>query len=99
MQRLWGLAGCLIFFDHNPETIDRSGSALQVLGTPTDAVIFTSFDDESVGIDTDPLPQTPDSGDWGGLLFQNDLDRENGRFIYEEQGVFRWRHFVSPLIN
>ena len=68
--------------------IDRSGGALQVLGTPENNVIFTSFNDESIGTDTDPLPQTPRAGDWGGLAIQNDLDRSEGRFDYESQGIF-----------
>ena len=68
--------------------IDRSGGALQVLGTPEHNVIFTSFNDESIGTDTDPLPQSPRPGDWGGLVLRNDLDRSESRFDYERQGIF-----------
>ena len=36
----------------------RSGAVLQVLGTPTQDVFFTSYDNESLGFDTNPLPTT-----------------------------------------
>jgi hypothetical protein len=52
------------------------------------SVIFTSYDDESIGVDTNPLPQTPRSGDYGGIVFRNDIDRASGRFEYERQGIF-----------
>ncbi|MFV2069110.1 MAG: vWA domain-containing protein, partial [Pirellulales bacterium] len=68
--------------------IDRSGAALQVLGTPESNVVFTSFSDPSIGATTDPNDQLPDPGDWGGLAFYNDLDRAAGRFDYEDQGIF-----------
>ncbi len=69
-------------------TIDRSGAALQVLGTPGRSVIFTSYDDQTIGVDTNPRQTTPDPGDWGGLILQNDVDRSEGRFDYEREGIF-----------
>jgi large repetitive protein len=66
---------------------DRSGGALQVLGTPTDNVYFTSYNENgngSIGLDQNPLSTTPAAGDWGGISFQNDLDRADGRFNFEE---------------
>ena len=68
--------------------VDRSGSALQVLGTPDHQVIFTSINDESVGGDTTAPPTTPRAGDWGGLIFRQDVDMDEGRFVYEEQAIF-----------
>lgn len=68
--------------------IDLSGSAIQVLGTPDNSVIFTSYNDESIGNDSNSLPTTPSPGDWGGILIRNDLDRVEGRFDYEQIGVF-----------
>lgn len=68
--------------------IDRSGAALQVLGTPDHNVIFTSFNDDGTGLDSDSFPQTPRNGDWGGLVIRNDTDRANDRFDYERQGIF-----------
>ncbi|MFO0869976.1 MAG: matrixin family metalloprotease, partial [Pirellulales bacterium] len=67
---------------------DRSGGALQVLGTPDQVVYFTSFNDESIGVDTSPLPTTPDKGNWGGLDFREDVDRAQGRFTWDREGIF-----------
>ena len=68
--------------------VDRSGGALQVLGTPTHSVIFTSWLDESVGKDLHQPTTNPTPGDWGGLLFRNDLDNAENRFNYEREGIF-----------
>jgi hypothetical protein len=87
--------------------VDRSGGAVQVLGTPklldrngnavrntaggeiTGSVFFTSWLDESIGLDT-YLPTTvPSPGDWGGIVFKRDLDRSAGRFDLEDEGIFR----------
>ncbi|MBU6175473.1 MAG: hypothetical protein KGQ60_16820, partial [Planctomycetes bacterium] len=67
---------------------DRSQAGLQVLGTPEMNVLFTSYTDESLGIDTDSLPTTPQPGDWGGLMFRNALDRAEGRLDAELEGRF-----------
>ncbi|HUG68036.1 MAG TPA: hypothetical protein VMM76_09800 [Pirellulaceae bacterium] len=68
--------------------IDRSGGALQVLGTPENNVFFTSYHDESIGTDTFSFATTPLPGDWGGLLFRDDNDRGDGNFVYDEEGIF-----------
>lgn len=82
------------------EGIDRSGGALQVLGTPFHSVYFTSYYDESLGRDPEPNNNTvPMPGDWGGLVFKNDLDYQfikaydpaSGlppRQVLEDQGIF-----------
>lgn len=67
---------------------DRSGASLQVLGTPNSQVVFTSYNDQTIGRDTNPLNTVPSAGDWGGILFRNDQDRADGRFDWEEHGVF-----------
>ena len=69
-------------------SVNRSGSSLQVVGTPTHNVIFTSYNNESVGGDTNPIPTSPSSGDWGGLSFRGDVDKSQGRFRYEDEGIF-----------
>lgn len=69
-------------------SVDRSGGALQVLGTPRESVYFTSWLDESMGRDTYPPTTTPSSGDWGGILFKADLDNADARFNYEREGIF-----------
>jgi subtilisin-like proprotein convertase family protein len=82
------------------EGIDRSGGALQVLGTPYHSVYFTSYYDESLGRDPEPNNNTtPLSGDWGGIVFKNDLDYQfikaynpasglPARQVLEDQGIF-----------
>ncbi len=67
---------------------DLSAGAIQVLGTPDSSVIFTSFKDEKTGVDTDPLVTTPSSGDWGGIMIRDDLDRAERRFLWDEHGIF-----------
>ena len=45
---------------------------LQAMGTPTDPVTFTSYNDASIGGATNNNPDTnPFAGDWGGIVFRN----------------------------
>lgn len=69
-------------------SINKSFSALQVLGTPQQTVNFTSYRDQSQGTDTNPLNTVPGPGDWGGLDFHNDIDRTEGFGEYERKGIF-----------
>ncbi|MFO0940769.1 MAG: pre-peptidase C-terminal domain-containing protein [Pirellulales bacterium] len=69
-------------------TVDNSNSALQVLGIPGKPVYFTSYKDESMGIDTNPIGTNPVAGDWGGILFRESVDKSQGRFGWERQGIF-----------
>ena len=68
--------------------VDRSAGALQVLGTPNNQVIFTSWLNEAVGGDTTPTPTTAAPGNWGGIIFRNKIDRAEGRFNYQDEGIF-----------
>ena len=67
---------------------DRSGGALQVLGTPANSVYFTSWMAEDIGLDTHAPSTSPQEGDWGGIRFRNDLDNAEARFNYEQEGIF-----------
>jgi hypothetical protein len=70
---------------------DRSGGALQVLGTPTQSVYFTSYNElgpNSIGLDQNPFNVPPAAGDWGGINFKSDLDTADGRFDHETAGIF-----------
>ncbi|TWT69332.1 tandem-95 repeat protein [Crateriforma conspicua] len=80
---------------------DRSLASLQILGTPlpTDddgqplldaagSVFFTSYNDESIGVDTNPLPTSPQPGNWAGIEFRNDFDYSEGRPVWENEGIF-----------
>ena len=78
--------------------IDRSGGALQVLGTPQDLVYFTSYQDATIGKNDNSLATAahpPMPGDWGGLVFESDLDNAynaanpgTSRTDYEQEGIF-----------
>lgn len=72
----------------NSATNDRSGGALQVLGTPVQSVFFTSYNDDSFSGNTNNSPTPAAPGNWGGIIFQNESDRANQRFDYEQQGIF-----------
>lgn len=94
------LRGANVDVGSSTENVDRSGGAVQVLGIPRRPVYFTSYFDETLGTDREPqLTTSPREGDWGGLVFRNDLDNafiENydpasglpARRVLETQGIF-----------
>lgn len=76
---------------------DRSGGALQVLGTPWQEVYFTSYNrtvdplsttEPQIGIPENSGSERADEGDWGGIAFRNDIDQADGRFDFERRGIF-----------
>ncbi|MBI1314162.1 hypothetical protein GC176_22945 [bacterium] len=54
--------------------IDRSGGALQVLGTTQQRVYFTTYENDLLGGDSDGVTDGANAGDWGGLVFRADSD-------------------------
>lgn len=82
MHRSWVGAGS------STTTVDRSGSAVQILGVPGRQVIFTSWLDESIGTDTTPTPTSAAPGNWGGVIFRNETDRAQNRYNPENEGIF-----------
>ncbi len=69
--------------------VDRSGSSIQVQGTPELPVYFTSYNDRALGSNSNPLLTVqPASGNWGGIEIRNDIDRLQGRGDAERQGIF-----------
>ncbi|XZE21482.1 tandem-95 repeat protein [Pirellulaceae bacterium SH449] len=73
-----------------PILLDANGNAVL---TPegqraAGSVYFTSWLDESIGLDNFSPTTTPRAGDWGGLVYRRDLDREAGRFDLEDEGIF-----------
>lgn len=85
---IFKLQGSQITTGSQSAAVDNSNSAFQVLGTPQTPVFFTSYRDESLGIDTNPIGTIPASGDWGGIHFRHKLDKEQGRFGWERHGIF-----------
>jgi hypothetical protein len=58
-------------------TIDRSGGAIQVLGTPVNSVFLRSLRDNSVGGNSAGVGPTAAAGDFGGIVFRDDSDMED----------------------
>ena len=85
---IFKLRGANVATGTNTLDIDRSESYLQVLGTPYDNVYFTSYFNTLLGFDTEPLDPSVSEGDWGGLVFQNDYDYEDGNTVLETEGIF-----------
>ena len=54
--------------------VDRSGGAIQILGTPENNVILTAYGNDAIGGDSDGFTDGANSGDWGGIVFRNDSD-------------------------
>ena len=92
-------AGTNINIGSFAQNVDRSGSSIQVLGTPSNNVIFTSYYDQTIGTKTNALDTVATSSDWGGISIRNDLDYEfinsydpssgkKQREVLEEQGIF-----------
>ncbi|MFT5524644.1 MAG: hypothetical protein ACI9HK_002606, partial [Pirellulaceae bacterium] len=52
------------------------------------SVIFTSFNDSETGVDGSSFPISAAAGDWGGLVFRNDLDDADDRTNHENDGIF-----------
>ena len=74
-------------------TADRSGGALQVLGTPWQNVYFTSFNraptgQTQIGLIENFSADLAEAGNWGGLAFRSDIDQADGRFDFERRGIF-----------
>ena len=87
------LRGANIDVGSSTQNIDRSLGAIQVLGTPSNTVYFTSYLNERIGVDTYANATTPSPGDWGGLVFENDYDyadqaTDPTRRVLEQEGIF-----------
>lgn len=76
-----------------PRLLDAAGNViLDDAGRPVaGSVYFTSLHDDQVGQDNNP-DQTPPAarpGDWGGIVFRNDLDiADSDRLRYADAGIF-----------
>ncbi len=59
--------------------VSRAGAALQVLGTPTGRVKFSSYHDDTLGGDSDGVGPAVQGGQWGGLVLRRDSDSPTGK--------------------
>jgi hypothetical protein len=81
------LRGAVIDVGDSVPNVDRSGSALQVLGTPGNNVYFTSLRNNAIGGNTDPTNFTgAQNGNWGGLVFRQASDVQGKN--YAGNGIF-----------
>ncbi len=74
------------------ELVDRAGASLQVLGTPTSRVFFTSYHDDLVGGNSDGFGPAAAGGQWGGITFREDSDAASKRAFVNtvHQATFRY---------
>ncbi len=56
--------------------------------TAPGSVFFTSWLDESIGLDTYGPRTTPAPGNWGGISYRRDVDKGAGRSDLEDEGIF-----------
>jgi hypothetical protein len=56
--------------------VDRARGSIQVLGTPAIPVYLTAYSNDALGGDSDGPGDVPRPGDWGGVVFRDDSDRE-----------------------
>ncbi|MCY2966314.1 MAG: hypothetical protein NT069_22220, partial [Planctomycetota bacterium] len=88
------LKGAIIDVGKTLPNIDRSGAALQVLGTPKQQVQFTSLGNDSIGGRSDSNDFVgPEAGNWGGIVFRQSSDflGINGKLDgqdFQHKGVF-----------
>jgi len=87
-EAIFKLRGANLDVGSSAHNIDRSLSQLQVLGTPGDHIYFTSYFNEMLGYDTQNLSPALMEADWGGLVFRNQIDYEDGRAVRELDGIF-----------
>ncbi|MGQ0635934.1 MAG: matrixin family metalloprotease [Planctomycetaceae bacterium] len=81
------LRNAIVDVGNSQPGVDRSGGALQVLGTPGNNVIFTSLRNSAIGGNTDPTDFLgPQPGNWGGLVFRQQSDVQS--LDWQGQGIF-----------
>lgn len=73
-----------------PILLDQNGNAMRTADgqEASGNVYFTSWLDESLGLDNFSPTTSPTPGDWGGISFRRDVDLEAGRRDLEHEGIF-----------
>ena len=73
-----------------PVLLDNSGNVIRHTNgnKASGNVFFTSWLDESLGLDNYGPSTTPANGDWGGIAFRRDIDMASGRRDLEDEGIF-----------
>jgi hypothetical protein len=68
------LRAAIIDVGSSSALVSRAGAALQVLGTPTKTVTFTSYHDDTIGGNSDGVGPAATGGQWGGVVLRSDSD-------------------------
>ena len=68
---------------------DRSEASISVQGTPELPVFFTSFNDRTLGSNSNILGSPAAPGNWGGIELRSDVDRLQGRGDLQRLGIFQ----------
>ncbi|QDT05605.1 Matrixin [Rubripirellula lacrimiformis] len=68
---------------------DRSEGSISVQGTPDLPVYFTSYNDTTLGSNSNIFGSAVQRGDWGGIEIRSDVDRLQGRNDLSRQGIFQ----------
>lgn len=73
-----------------PVMLDANGNPVRTAtgNLASGQVYFTSWLDESIGLDTYTPTTTPGRGDWGGIMLRRDVDAAAGRKDLEDEGIF-----------
>ncbi|MEX0669581.1 MAG: fibronectin type III domain-containing protein [Pirellulales bacterium] len=68
------LRSAIIDVGSSSPLVSRAQAAIQVLGTPDQKVVFTSWHDDSIGGNSDGVGPAPQGGQWGGIVLRADSD-------------------------
>ena len=74
----------------SPLLLDAAGNSVPNTsgGRAEGRVFFTSWLDESIGLDNYQPTTSPAAGNWGGISLRRDVDSSAGRQDLEDQGIF-----------
>lgn len=67
--------------------VNADGDVIQDTARAGKRVIFTSYNEDGVG-DRSNLQFAPAAGDWGGIFFNNEVDREQENGAWQDNGIF-----------
>lgn len=83
-------SGAILQVLGTPMLLDADGNPVRTAsgGLASGQVSFTSWLDETTGLDNYTPTTTPGRGDWGGILLRRDVDAAAGRKDLEDEGIF-----------
>lgn len=79
--------------------VSKSGGAIQVLGTPNLSVRFTSYNDDTMGGDSNGPGAGPLAGDFGGIVYRDDSDHERDFLAGVDPGLNPFSLSIPVFLN